>query len=214
MSTIRSFDCKCAVCGKTNRYTVLCSTNAFGSPDLDLRPPEMQRSTMRLWVQECPDCGYVSEQVSNPTAITRDYLKTKEFAKCDGVSFRSDLAKKFYKRYKIALSDGEAEDAFCAVLHAAWASDDAGDKKSAKICREIAADLAEALILQGHERVEILRLVRADALRRSGHFSQVLNECGQISFSDETMEKVRKFQIKLALRKISQCELWTDNYVA
>lgn len=37
---------KCAVCGKESEQITLASTNTFGSPDLDLRPPEMKRSTM------------------------------------------------------------------------------------------------------------------------------------------------------------------------
>jgi len=44
----------CFVCGNTSEHTVIGSTNAFGSPDLDLRPPEMQRSTITHRVQRCP----------------------------------------------------------------------------------------------------------------------------------------------------------------
>ena len=74
MSTMHEFHRTCAVCGATHRYRILTSTNAFGSPDLDLRPPQMKRGTMPLWVQECPSCGYTAEDVSDPTQIPREYL--------------------------------------------------------------------------------------------------------------------------------------------
>lgn len=47
MTRIVPSKCKCAVCGAKSRYNVIASTNTFGGgPDLDLRPPEMERSTM------------------------------------------------------------------------------------------------------------------------------------------------------------------------
>ena len=57
MSTMCDFPRICAVCGAMHEYRILTSTNAFGSPDLDLRPPMMKRGTMHLWVQECPSCS-------------------------------------------------------------------------------------------------------------------------------------------------------------
>ena len=45
MSTLGSKKYKCAVCGATNKYRVLTSTNTLGGgPDLDTRPAEMIRN--------------------------------------------------------------------------------------------------------------------------------------------------------------------------
>ena len=73
MTTWYHQDVKCHHCGRKSQHNVLGSTNAFGSPDLDLRPPEMQRLTMEGWLQLCPHCGYcapdLSEEEGNLSAI-------------------------------------------------------------------------------------------------------------------------------------------------
>ena len=43
-TTLGRIDVTCTVCSAKSEQTVIGSTNAFGAPDLDLRPPEMQRS--------------------------------------------------------------------------------------------------------------------------------------------------------------------------
>ena len=117
MTKIVRSRCECAVCGAKNRYSVLASTNTFGGgPDLDLRPPEMRRSTMPYWVQECPECGYISEEVSDPSDVSREWLQSEEYLTCDGISFVSDLARLFYRYYLINLKDDNPFDAFHAVL--------------------------------------------------------------------------------------------------
>ena len=38
---------KCGICGTFTKHMVMLSTNSFGSPDLDLRPPGMERRVGR-----------------------------------------------------------------------------------------------------------------------------------------------------------------------
>ena len=138
MSTFYVAEYKCAVCGETHEFRVIGSTNTFGgAPDLDLRPPEMPRSTMGCWVQECPSCGYVSSSVDEDTTINAEFLKTPEYLSCDGIDFKSELAARFYKYYEISLHDGRLRDAFFAILHAAWSSDDYQDDANAAHCRRL-----------------------------------------------------------------------------
>ena len=63
MTTIGEVERTCALCGKTSEQMTLGSTNAMGAPDLDLRPSEMQRSTMYLWIEHCVHCGYTNERI-------------------------------------------------------------------------------------------------------------------------------------------------------
>jgi len=63
MTTFDELPVTCAVCGTTSVHPILMSTNSFGSPDLDLRPAEMQRSTVWMWVQRCPQCGYCADSL-------------------------------------------------------------------------------------------------------------------------------------------------------
>lgn len=71
----------CGVCGGISEQTGLQSTNAFGSPDLDLRPPEMERSTMCYWVQTCPQCGYcasdIAEKLQRSSGLLNDYPSSR-----------------------------------------------------------------------------------------------------------------------------------------
>ncbi|MBU06018.1 MAG: hypothetical protein CL877_08750 [Dehalococcoidales bacterium] len=53
MTTIRDEEQICAMCGAKSTHRGIMSTNAFGSPDLDLRPPEMERSTMGSILRGC-----------------------------------------------------------------------------------------------------------------------------------------------------------------
>ena len=69
----------CAICGSTNEYHVICSTNTMGPPDLDLRPAEMHRSTMPMWVQWCPDCGYCAGDITRETPGAADIMKSDAY---------------------------------------------------------------------------------------------------------------------------------------
>ncbi len=205
---------KCSVCGSENEYSVLTSTNAFGAPDLDLRPPEMQRSTMPMWVQECRQCGYSASEISDPCKVSPDFLKSESYIRCEGIKFESKLAAAFYKEYMIERECGEIIDAFYSVLHAAWSCDDKKDKESAKICREKAASLASELTSSGKlndSRRENIMLMRADILRRAGHFEEVISEYSSVTFkgdkrnNPDIMNAILKFQIERAHAKDSKC---------
>ena len=54
MTTLDKAIVTCAICGEDAEQIEIGSTNAFGSPDLDLRPPPMKRQTMAFWMQACP----------------------------------------------------------------------------------------------------------------------------------------------------------------
>ena len=96
MSKISIMERKCSVCGATNEFRVLLSTNTFGGgPDLDLRPAEMKRSTMPVWVQECPECGFISGDVTDLSTVTREWLQSEQYISADGIPFVSDLRNGF-----------------------------------------------------------------------------------------------------------------------
>ena len=69
----------CSVCGAATKQQVLMSTNSFGPPDLDLRPAEMERSTMSCWLQECPNCGFVSNDLGKPEKGAQKVLTTERY---------------------------------------------------------------------------------------------------------------------------------------
>ncbi len=197
---------ECAACGSKHEYSVIASTNSFGAPDLDLRPPEMQRSTMYLWVEECPDCGYVASDITNkPGRVTKEWLQSQAYGTCDGIHFRSDLASRFYKHYKISLLNRKTEQAFCAIHHAAWACDDCKDAKEAVACRELAITLIEKLIAKKHKNADNFLIMKADLLRRAGRYEQVIAEYSAMAFENDIMDKVRLFQLEKAAEQDAGC---------
>ena len=204
MSTMRDIPCICAVCGATHEYRILTSTNAFGSPDLDLRPPQMKRGTMPLWVQECPDCGYTAEDVSDPTQIPREYLQSEAYKTCGGIRFDKPLAGRFYRQHLILLWDQKFTEAFFAMLHAAWVCDDADDTENAVRCRDIAAELLEMYVLPAEQEKEYL-LLYADVLRRAGHFDKLLDKFSDTLLDNELHRKILAFEYVCADKKDAGC---------
>lgn len=197
---------KCAVCKAVNEYSVITSTNTLGGgPDLDLRPAEMQRSTMGVWVQVCPECGYVSANISDKHHVTKKWLQSQQYLTCDGIDFASDLAKAFYRYYLINLEDKETEDAFFAILHCAWACDDAKDAENAKHCRVTALPLADKLIEVDFENRDNFLLMKSDLMRRAGQFDELIKLYASVSFDDDLMDKILAFQIKKAKEKDAGC---------
>ena len=131
MTTIVPKTVTCAVCGRKSEVSIICSTNAFGSPDLDLRPPEMQRSTMGLWVQECPYCHYAASDLQEPYEGAADRLTAADYLDCSKLEQLPESARKFYRYHLLRLEQADWEGAFSGALWTAWCCDDAGDDKNA-----------------------------------------------------------------------------------
>ena len=185
MSTMYPQVFRCSVCGAKNEFPVLTSTNTFGGPDLDLRPAEMQRSTMSWWIQECPKCGYVSNNVSDKSPVTKEWLSSSKYSSCDGIAFSSALARRFYKQYLIQKKAGNIEDAFYAVLRAAWSCDDSREVLNAKHCRETAIPLITKLIVENTGNRETLLIIKADLMRRAVQFDALLAEYASVHLKED-----------------------------
>lgn len=197
---------KCFICGAENEFMVLLSSNSYGSMDLDTRPPEMSRSTMDCWVQVCPVCGYVAVRVSEPTIVDRLFLQSDSYKTCDGIVFVSELARAFYRQQLILLSEGRKEDAFFALLHASWACDDGNERKNATAVRRKAILLADDLLASGEsEDCESLSMVRADLMRRSARFRDLLEQYGETHYSDDLLNRILDFEKALAKIRCRRC---------
>ena len=171
MTTYRSETQICRVCGASVECTILNSTNEFGSPDLDLRPPEMKRSTMDTWLHECPDCGYVSGDLNRPTVGAKATMESEPYAALLADSGIPELARRF-ARYSL-LQHADPETAGVALIRAAWACDDANDAERARAYRTRAADILLTLrpFADGEEQAT-LAAVLVDVLRRAERFGE------------------------------------------
>ena len=204
MTTVRDFDMKCAVCTKTSPQRVLTSTSAWGYPDLDLRPSQMQRSSMFAWLQECPHCGYVASSIENELEASPDILKSEEYLTCAGYEFKSNLSKRFYRHYLISKAEKNHDSEFSSLLHCAWTCDDADDGLAVEM-RKLAIESIGKIDAESDNKRSNLKLIKADLLRRSLQFDDLINEFRDVSFGDEIKDKVIAFQLELAAKGDSAC---------
>ena len=184
MTTILQQRVTCAVCGTESHVTVMGSTNQFGHSDLDLRPPEMARSTMGMWLQECPVCGYCDEHIGEVTWGARLIVESAAFADLRaGLGELPQLARIFRTAAFIAAECGHHAEAFHHTLHEAWVHDDFGDTVRASAARLNAVDFMN-LAHQDHERVfdeeRVDDAVQVDLLRRAGAFERAAEICERV----------------------------------
>lgn len=204
MTIIDQFEKSCPVCGKTSMHPVLMSTNSFGYPDLDLRPAPMQRDTMDTWLDECPDCGYVASSLENEPEVSLDFLKTDGYITCDGNDFKRDLSKRFYRHYLISKELNNHNSEFFALLHCAWTCDDAEDELAVKV-RKMALKSFENYETENEDEKKNLQVMKADLLRRSLQFEELIEEYENFTSDDELIYFIVRFQLECAIKKDSGC---------
>lgn len=168
----------------------------MGSPDLDLRPPQMKRSTMRAWIQECPHCHYLAPELSLPVA-SKTALDSAAYEALRVEARFPELARKFLG-YALLTVESNPIQAGYARLRAAWDCDDARLAESATACRNAAAECFMRLKpFEDNEPGAATALVLIDVLRRAGNFEQAAGECGELWPSQnvaEVMRDVLKYQ--------------------
>lgn len=180
MTTVHPIEQQCAVCGTTDKYILLTSTNSFGVPDLDTRPPEMMRSTIGLWVQRCGSCGYCAPDITKGSPALSTVIHSVPYQ----TQLRSpdfpELANSFLCWSLIQQDQGDFASAGWASLRAAWACDDTGDESAAVQCRLRAANLLQKA-RQVHQTFASQsgaeEALLADILRRAGQFDGAIQIC-------------------------------------
>nr|MDO8080292.1 hypothetical protein [Candidatus Freyarchaeota archaeon] len=195
MTKFSEVEKKCALCREESTQRIFTSTNAFGSLDLDMRPPEMERSTINLWIETCPSCGYcvsdISKRIEKASEVVRgntyqQQLNNPEFPK---------LANKFLCFSLILESVDNYAGAGWSSVYAAWACDDAGSSalkeaskngsierftNAAKKCRIRAATLFQKARENDQsfaEEVGVEEALMVDLPRRAGRFESALRIC-------------------------------------
>jgi len=142
----------CAVCGWGSLQGGLGSTNAFGSPDLDLRPPPLERCNIGYWVQECPHCGYCASTISEKIPGAGRMVRSAKYKAV--LDRRGKRDKQLIRLFLCAsMLYGNAGDLAAAArmsLYAAWAADDAKEaKRAAQRARKRVLELVDRLHARG-----------------------------------------------------------------
>lgn len=191
MTTYFQRETTCKNCKRPSTHHLLGSTNAFGSPDLDLRPPEMKRSTMGAWLQECPHCRYVAPDISEAAGDLTRVLSPEYVAALNDQSL-PDFARRFVAHSILILGTDKAGAGF-AMLRAAWVCDDRRKPEAAAECRNRAADcMAAQRPFPDSENGITAGAVLVDVLRRAGRFEEAAAECDSLLEFEATKDVLRK----------------------
>ncbi len=211
MTTVAEAKEKCALCGEKSTHIEVISTNTLGGvPDLDTRPPEMMRSTMDMWVQECPVCGYCSPDISEAPENAKEVVQSESYNEQLKSEEYPELANRFLCWSMVEESSNELAGAGWSAVHAAWACDDATAGEAANKCRERAVGLFLKAIERGGDVAEQVggpEAIMADLLRRVGKFELALEYCerGLNKETEELIEKVLNFEIELINKSDAGC---------
>lgn len=93
---------------------------------------------------------------------------------------------------------GKPAEAVDALICAVWCCDDGGNLSLAARFRSCAVELMELEKEKTGEISEERMVQRADLLRRSGRFEELLLDYSNYTCKDETNKKIVKYQLYLA----------------
>ncbi len=216
MTTIFQRSVSCAHCGAKNEVVELGSTNSFGSMDLDMRPPPMERDTLAQQIHRCEECGYCAPDLEQ--RVGQDGLVgSHEYRAILSEESYPGLASMFIAYAFLAESSGDLAASAWGHRNAAWVCDDQ-EKTFANAslkCRNEVLRFLKAMHLNGqsftNDRVtdSILEL---DLLRRSCQFDETLVHATALSNTDlpDVLGAISAFQQRLAEAGDSSCYTVSD----
>ncbi len=207
-------DRTCAVCHEASQQVVILSTNEMGPADLDFRPPQMMRSTMRYWVEECPHCGYVYGQIDTLASNAGKAINSvlyRENRASDGPERQID---RFAKASLVAENASEFRRAAGYALNTAWAADDADLASVASSARLRAYELFRAALEteQDAEQIVETRVQMIDLLRRAEKWDEAMTLAVLVLQGSVTgiLRSVLLFQITAINRRDGRCYTMQD----
>jgi hypothetical protein len=132
----------------TERTCALCGTAAPPpfkapqpeiAPDLDMRPGEPTRSTLRDWLQVCRHCGAVGPDLATLPPSARETVGSAAYRALSTQALEETLP---FRRWALICERmGETAQQAEALLQAAWAADDAAAMSEAASLRSLVAAL-------------------------------------------------------------------------
>jgi hypothetical protein len=161
MSDVRAHHC--ALCGAAVRGQFRAPQPEI-APDLDMRPGEPARSTLRDWVEICGTCGAAAPDLTALPPEAKPVVESEPYRALSTDTLEECLP--FLRWAMICRGTGNAAEAAEATLQAAWAADDAATVAAAAALRKQVAEL------WGGPEDEETALRQIDVLRRAGEFER------------------------------------------
>ncbi len=205
MTTFSETTVTCGACGHNFQHSDLSSTNRFGPMDLDTRPPEMARSTMLAWVQQCPTCGHCARDASQFDSKLRGILESQDYQQHLKNETLPPLAARFICSGLLLEAGGKIVEAGLEYLRVAWIMDDAEAAAGSKQWRGQAANcLARSLEVSATPAGSDANVgtIMVDCLRRAGRGQEALSVIERILSGNvgAVIEQVLIFQRELITR--------------
>ena len=189
---------ECGVCAAPSRPAFRAPQPEI-APDLDMRPGEPTRSTLRDWVVVCPKCGAAAPDVAGLSSSARVVVESDEYRMLRTAVLEETLP--FRRWALICERAADRTQQAEALLQAAWAADDvAAMSEAARLRAEVAG------LWDRTTDVE-LGLRRLDVLRRAGLFDAAKAWAGVMTErgADELARSIIGFQLmRIASRDIGR----------
>ena len=166
----------CGVCGAPAPAPFRAPA-AEQAPDLDLRPGEPTRSSLRRWMQVCRRCGACAPDLA---ALPADAPVGSDAYRAVPDAPRGTQR---FRRWALLCPRPRRHE---ALLWAAWAADDSG--------ADAAALRAESIAAWGEPADPRDALRRIDVLRRAGMLAEALAACAALTGVAEPESLVLAFQ--------------------
>lgn len=187
MTTVYLSDKQCFICGTKSKYPLgNLSLGNVGTRDLDGRPTHILRSSVYLWIQRCPSCGYCAPEIAQGNEADREIVRSDAYtAQLKNGSF-PETANAFLCYSSIMRNRKLFADAAWAAVFASWICDDNGYGESAFICRGAAIELFNAARSEGQDFADTKdqeEIYLIDLHRRRSQFDVAAKRC------DEALEK-------------------------
>jgi len=202
MTTLFEKEFICAICGTESLHTVVGSTNSLGSPDLDTRPPEMQRSTIHLGILRCPACGYCSTDISQRKKDTQVVVESDHYRAILGNTELPERVASFMALSFELEQSNECIDAAWHAIRAAWICDDEKTLVYSKICRKMAIELFDRAKTKRQvpsEQLDLIDTITLDLMRRAELFQEASTLIDSLLSRqiDETLKRIIEYQGRL-----------------
>jgi hypothetical protein len=135
----------------------------------------MRRSTIFAWVRRCPDCSNCASNLAKDWPTAKATIASDEYKRQLNDPAYPELANSFLCQAIIGRESKDFVAATWALIHAAWACDDASHTPQAIVCRQRAADMLVTAEKNGQQIAQqegAATAVLADLLRRSGQIER------------------------------------------
>ncbi|MGH9632390.1 MAG: hypothetical protein ACRD7E_29135, partial [Bryobacteraceae bacterium] len=167
----------CGLCGAESPQKSTPPVEAQEPPDLDTRPGEPLRSTLPLWMQRCPKCGYCAEDITRIRELAVEVVRSDKYQEQLQDAAYPEKTREFLCHALILDHVKQWADAGWTCLHAAWTCDDAQAELAAERCRSQAIGMWKKSKQHGQAFGDDLAMefaIVTDVYRRMGKFEMAV----------------------------------------